>query len=103
MVKMVLAAATAAGIALAGCTPVGTATGVGAAVGAAVGGAATGNLGGAAAGAAIGAGAGFLVGVAVQGQPGRCYVVDQYGNYLYYAPDGSMVTYQTPYPVTTSC
>lgn len=106
MNKLVIGCVTAAGLALAACSP----TAVGTSAGAIGGGIVTAALGGnaqqIAIGTAIGGVGGFIVSSLTQaaGQPpGVCQAVNQFGQPIYVAPNGQYVTYQTNTPLLVQC
>jgi hypothetical protein len=105
MNRIVIAATTAAALAVAGCTPVGVGTLTGAGLGAIVTAALGGNVQQIAIGTLIGGAGGFVVSSVVQAQnrPGACQAVNQFGQPLFVTAQGQVVAYQTPYPLLVQC
>lgn len=106
MSRLLTAAAAAAGLALAGCTPAMIGTGTGAAFGAIAVAALGGNIQQIGIGAAVGGAGGFVVSQMVQASaygPGVCQAYTSNGRPIYVTANGSFVTYPTPYPLLVQC
>ena len=102
----IIAATAAAGLALAGCTPIGVGTGTGALLGGIAAAALGGNVQQVAIGTLLGGAAGFVIAsvVQAQGKPaGVCQAVNQFGQRIYVTAKGGYVTYQTPTPLLVKC
>ena len=99
MKTSIIAAVSAAGIALAGCTYAQIGGVTSALAVAALGG----NPAQIALGAAVGAGTGWVVEQLVPQSPGVCQAVNQFGQPIYVTANGDFVTYQTPNPLLVQC
>ena len=99
----IIAAVSAAGIALAGCNTTQVAATSGGVAGALIVAALGGNPAQIALGGAIGAGTGWVVSQLIPQSPGVCQAVNQFGQPIYVTPGGQFTTTPTGNPLLVQC